>query len=255
MIGVTTIQTILYHLPPSNLDFVRVHCAGNLKYGGFLTPGTSKSSILIGFSIINRPILRKPVSPSDGCWNSCDVGWCVAHVGTLGVSLKVGYPPVVPLWNLENHQTKWKLENHLCIIYTWCIFTYFPAMFHDDCRVPNLHRFQELLGYALKKDRRCCLSDWSASELSIEQAPWRDELTVDIVDFTRRNTQKHDNHIRSSIMLHIFKKYVYTYRYEYPFDVFHHDFRHSSDLLCQVEYAALDAWVTLRLFYLDGYFW
>jgi hypothetical protein len=44
-------------------------------------------------------------------------------------------------------------------------------MFHDDCRVPNLHRFQELLGYALKKDRRCCLSDWSASELSMEQAP------------------------------------------------------------------------------------
>lgn len=57
---------------------------------------------------------------------------------------------------------------------------------------PGLRRAaQELLGYALKKDRRCCLSDWSASELSIEQ----------------------------------------------------------------VEYAALDAWVTLRLFYLDGYFW
>eukprot|EP00435_Cladocopium_sp_Y103_P074925 s200_g52.t1 len=57
---------------------------------------------------------------------------------------------------------------------------------------PGLRRAaQELLGYALKKDRRCCLSDWSASELSMEQ----------------------------------------------------------------VEYAALDAWVTLRLFYLDGYFW
>ena len=126
MIGVTTIQTILYHLPPSNLDFVRVHCSGNLKYGGFLTPGTSKSSILIGFSIINRPILRKPVSPSDGCWNSCDVGWCVAHVGTLGVSLKVGYPPVAP------HYGTWKitkLNGGSKIIYVSSIHGVFSRIF------------------------------------------------------------------------------------------------------------------------------